>query len=151
MKKVKSFAKHPAIIIPVIMYVLYSGWKLVAAAGLARPVAAVLMGIMVVACTGLLVFWAFLGVKETRSRWKKKQIGSAVAAAILPMISIVTLGAAIVIPLICGVKAIPFGVLLVIATTMILTLLDGFFDIFMLYFGRYYVKDKNAGCKQNVS
>ena len=34
MKKVKSLAKHPAIIIPVIMAVLYFGWKGVVAAGL---------------------------------------------------------------------------------------------------------------------
>ena len=64
MKKVKSFAKHPAIIIPVIMYVLYFGWNLVAAAGLEKLAHAVLLGIMAIACTSVLVTWAFRGLKE---------------------------------------------------------------------------------------
>lgn len=114
MKKVKSFAKHPAIIIPVIMYVLYFGWNLVAAAGLEKLAHAVLLGIMAVTCTGVLVTWAFRGLKEAQGRWKKKQIGSAVVAAILPVISIVVLGAAAVIPLVCGVEMIGLSAELII-------------------------------------
>lgn len=114
MKKVKSFAKHPAIIIPVIMYVLYSGWKLVAAAGLEKLAHNVLLGIMAVACTGLLVTWTFRGLQEAQVRWEKKQIGSAVVAAILPVISIVALGTAVVIPFVCGVEMIGFSAELII-------------------------------------
>lgn len=114
MKKVKSFAKHPAIIIPVIMYVLYSGWKLVAAAGLEKLAHNVLLGIMAVACTGLLVTWTFRGLQEAQVRWEKKQIGSAVVAAILPVISIVALGTAVVIPFVCGVEMIGLSAELII-------------------------------------
>jgi hypothetical protein len=114
MKKVKSLAKHPAIIIPVIMAVLYFGWKGVVAAGLEQLVHNVLLGIMAVACAVLLVTWAFRGLKEARSLWKKKQIGSAVVAAILPVISIVTLGTAVVIPFVCGVEMIGLSAELII-------------------------------------
>lgn len=114
MKKVKSFAKHPAIIIPVIMYVLYFGWNLVAAAGVEKLAHAVLLGIMAVACAVLLVTWAFRWLKEAQSRWKKKQIGSAIVAAILPVISIVTLGTAVVIPFVCGVEMIGLSAELII-------------------------------------
>lgn len=124
MKKVKSFAKHPAIIIPVIMYVLYFGWNLVAAAGLEKLAHAVLLGIMAVACTSVLVTWAFRGLKEAQGRWKKKQIGSAVVAAILPVISIVALGAAAVIPLVCGVKMFALSAELIISAVMIVLLFD---------------------------
>lgn len=75
MKKVKSFAKHPAIIIPVIMYVLYFGWNLVAAAGLEKLAHNVLLGIMAVTCTGVLVTWAFRGLKETQGMWKRSRSG----------------------------------------------------------------------------
>lgn len=75
MKKVKSFAKHPAIIIPVIMYVLYSGWKLVTAAGLEKLAHNVLLGIMAVACTGLLVTWTFRGLQEAQGMWKRSRSG----------------------------------------------------------------------------
>ena len=124
MKKVKSFAKHPAIIIPVIMYVLYFGWNLVAAAGLEKLAHAVLLGIMAVTCTGVLVTWAFRGLKEAQSRWKKKQIGSAVVAAILPVISIVVLGAAAVIPLVGGVEMFALSAELIISAVMIVLLFD---------------------------
>lgn len=124
MKKVKSFAKHPAIIIPVIMYVLYFGWNLVAAAGLEKLAHAVLLGIMAVACTGVLVTWAFCGLKEAQGMWKKKQIGSAVVAAILPVISIVALGATAVIPLVCGVEMFALSAELIISAVMIVLLFD---------------------------
>ena len=124
MKKVKSFAKHPAIIIPVIMYVLYSGWKLVTAAGLEKLAHNVLLGIMAVTCTGVLVTWAFRGLKETQGMWKKKQIGSAVVATILPVISIVTLSAAAVIPLVCGVEMFALSAELIISAVMIVLLFD---------------------------
>ena len=124
MKKVKSFAKHPAIIIPVIMYVLYFGWNLVAAAGLEKLAHAVLLGIMAVACTGVLVTWAFCGLKEAQGRWEKKQIVSAVVAVILPVISIVVLGAAAVIPLVCGVEMFALSAELIISAVMIVLLFD---------------------------
>lgn len=124
MKKVKSFAKHPAIIIPVIMYVLYFGWNLVAAAGLEKLAHAVLLGIMAVACTGVLVTWDFCGLKKAQGRWEKKQIGSAVVAVILPVISIVVLGAAAVIPLVCGVEMFALSAELIISAVMIVLLFD---------------------------
>ena len=114
MKKVKSFAKHPAIIIPVIMYVLYFGWNLVAAAGLEKLAHAVLLGIMAVACTGVRVTWAFIGLKESQVRREKKHIGSAVVDAILPVITIVALGTAVVIPFVCGVEMIGLSAELII-------------------------------------
>lgn len=122
MKKVKSFAKHPAIIIPVIMYVLYFGWNLVAAAGLEKLAHAVLLGIMAVACTGLLVTWAFRGLKEAQGMWKKKQIGSAVVAAILPVISIVVLSAAAVVPFVLGVEMFALSAELIISAVIIVSL-----------------------------
>lgn len=126
MKKVKSFAKHPAIIIPVIMYVLYSGWKLVAAAGLEKLAHNVLLGIMAVACTGLLVTWTFRGLQEAQGRWKKKQIGSAVVATILPVISIVTLSAAAVIPFVLGIEMFALSAELIISAVIIVSLFDLF-------------------------
>ena len=122
MKKVKSFAKHPAIIIPVIMYVLYFGWNLVAAAGLEELAHAVLLAIMAVACTGLLVTWAFRGLKEAQGMWKKKQIGSAVVAAILPVISIVVLSAAAVVPFVLGVEMFALSAELIISAVIIVSL-----------------------------
>lgn len=95
-----------------------------AAAGLEKLAHAVLLGIMAVACTSVLVTWAFRGLKEAQGRWKKKQIGSAVVAAILPVISIVALGAAAVIPLVCGVKMFALSAELIISAVMIVLLFD---------------------------
>lgn len=114
MKKVKSLAKHPAIIIPVIMALLYFSWKWVVAAGLEKLAHAVLLGLMAAACTGLLLIWAFRGLKEAQGRWKKKQIRSAIVAAILPVISIVTLGAAAVIPFVYGIEMFALSAELII-------------------------------------
>ena len=114
MKKVKSFAKHPVTILAVAAAVLYFGWKGVVAAGLEKPAHTVLLGIMAVACAVLLVTWAFRWLKEAQSRWKKKQIGSAIVAAILPVISIVALGTAVVIPFVCGVEMIGLSAELII-------------------------------------
>ena len=85
---------------------------------------AVLLGIMAVACTGVLVTWAFCGLKEAQGMWKKKQIGSAVVAAILPVISIVALGATAVIPLVCGVEMFALSAELIISAVMIVLLFD---------------------------
>lgn len=86
--------------------------------GLEQLVHNVLLGIMAAACTGLLLTWTFHRVKETRSRWKKKQIGAAIVAAILPVISIVTLGAAVVIPFVCGVEMIGLSAELIICAVV---------------------------------
>lgn len=114
MKKVKSFTKHPVTLLAVTVAVLYFGWKWVVAAGLEQLVHNVLLGIMAVACAVLLVTWAFRWLKEAQGRWKKKQIGSAIVAAILPVISIVTLGTAVVIPFVCGFEMIGLSAELII-------------------------------------
>lgn len=126
MKKVKSFAKHPVTILAVAAAVLYFGWKWVVAAGLEELVHNVLLGIMAVACTGLLVTWAFCGVKEAQGMWKKKQIGSAVVATILPVISIVTLSAAAVIPFVLGIEMFALSAELIISAVIIVSLFDLF-------------------------
>lgn len=118
MKKIKSFAKHPVTLLAAAATVLYFGWKWVVTAGLEQLVHNVLLGIMAVACTGLLLTWTFHRVKETRSRWKKKQIGAAIVAAILSVISIVTLGAAVVIPFVCGVEMIGLSAELIICVVV---------------------------------
>lgn len=122
MKKVKSFATHPVTLLTATVAVLYFGWKWVVAAGLEKPAHTVLLGIMAIACTGLLVTWAFRGLKEAQGRWKKKQIGSAVVAAILPVISIVALGAAAVIPFVLGVEMFALSAELIISAVIIVSL-----------------------------
>lgn len=126
MKKIKSFAKHPATLLAAAAAVLYFGWKWVVAAGLEELVHNVLLGIMAVACTGLLVTWAFCGVKEAQGMWKKKQIGSAVVATILPVISIVTLSAAAVIPFVLGIEMFALSAELIISAVIIVSLFDLF-------------------------
>lgn len=121
MKKIKSFAKHPVTLLAAAAAVLYFGWKWVVTAGLEQLVHNVLLGIMAVACAVLLVTWTFRWMKETRSRWKKKEIWPAVAAAILPVISAITLGTAVVIPAVCGVEMIGLSadlIICVVATVL---------------------------------
>lgn len=144
MKKVKSFATHPVTLLAATAAVLYFGWKLVVAAGLEMMVAGFLLGIITIFFVVLHVGRIFYGAREVRGSWKKKQCKSAAFAAIYPMVSVIVLGAMIVLPLIYGIEMIHFGVLLVIVTTMAQLLLYGIWDILIFYFGTYNIPDKNV-------
>lgn len=146
MKKVKSFAKHPAIIIPVIMALLYFSWKLVVAAGLEMMVAGFLLGIITIFLVGLHVRIVFYGAKEIRDRRKKKLKPAAFTVIGSMVISMIVLASVAVLPILYGLEGVFLGILLLVVTEAIYALIFHIWWMLAPYFRLCNVVGKESNC-----